>query len=431
MGLHPDIKKEVKERFPAAVHAVKSTVWQKEQLYINPRRVAAIQDTLTVYQAMDKAETVTVHDIARRLWAKAEELVARPGTVCDIFVSAIDFSPNVPKLKEATQVERVAASVKTYQAQGLAEVVPYPNEASFDAETGKIVYVDESGATRKDYICLRRLGMTKRVRAKLWPMLHEYFIARMGWAVRGRVFYFDYDASGPWQFTTKDFKDVEVVHRTDLAHELGEADPAMMWWLKFLQRERLDVHLLTTDSDLLPLYLAYASRSVPVSRSTVWWVYDADTALDFSYLYEHMQSRLGVHPLLFVLVCIVSGTDFVKKSLTTNYINLANVLEAARGWSMPGDDQGWAEVFKSFIECIYNAEYNRKTVAKVPPGFRKPKIKLDRQALRQAFPEKARGVSFPSSQRLAQAADICAFNIVYWFQASEGVSWKKAAPHLL
>ncbi len=434
MGLLPAVKALIKTRFPDCVHEATNLTFQKERFYINPNAVGVIEDYLIYYQAIDKTNTSSVRELFDHFWSKPAEYVGRCGTRCDVFAMICDDKNGVPPFKAVTQAKRIVSAAKSYEAKGLTEAVPYPIDAEFDEETGKVCYTDTDEGKSffvKERICLRRLSMTKSLRAKLWILFHRYIEEKMGWASLGRIFFFDYDKSGPWMFVNVGFKQVQVVHRKDLAHALGESDPAMIWWTKLLRTDSRDIHFMTTDSDTIPLYLTYHSRFPSTSRwSSVWWHCDKETVINYTNFAMKVEERLEMTPMMFSFVCVLLGTDFVSKNWSINWINETKVLNAAREWKPLAGIVNWQAAFNDFICFLYNDEYNKATVAPVPPHMRRPRIVLSQADLKKAFPEKGR-VSFPSNENLKMTADLCAFNLLYWSYAADGVSWTTAAKHLL
>ncbi len=425
MGLNGKIKKQLKEHFSGDVHDPATLLFQKNTLMLNPNKVAVVVDYLCYYQGIDRTKRTTAIDLAWMFWHVVMEYL-RNGTRVDVVVMCCDYKPGVTVYKAKTQSARVEATASSYEAQGLEEAVPYPSDATFNEE-GKVCYDDEV-----EYIDMRRLGMSKDVRAKLWPFYHSRIKDRMRSVNKGTVFFFDYDASGPWMFVNNGMDDVTEMHRPDLAHALGEADPALMWWTKLLQTPKRDVYLMSTDSDLIALYLLYRSR-YPRFCSTVWWHSDKTAVFDLSSIYKQFQAKVGMTPILFAFMCTLLGTDFVKKNLTTDYLNEDKVFAAAQSWTMPSiKEKGWRGVMTDFLCHLYNTEYNAKTVVKVPPKFVKPPIVLSIEELRKAFPPRVkRGAAFPTEDQIKQASDLVAFNMLYWYQASDGVSWENAAGHML
>jgi hypothetical protein len=435
MGLNGKIKKQLKEHYrDEAVYDPKELLFQKETFMLNCNKVGVIVDYLCYYQGIDKERPcVTAIDLFWHFWHKIMEYV-RCGTVVDVVVMCVDCKEGVPKMKAKEQSKRVERTVKYYESKGEPEekIEPYPDDCEFDTETGKIKC---PGEEEDDYIDMRRLALNKNVRAKLWPFFHRLIEERMRSTKVEFVFFFDYDASGPWMFKHTYLDGIQSLHRPDLAHSLGEADPALMWWTKLLQTPDRDIYLLSIDSDLIALYLMYRSRH-PQGVSRVWWHSDNDTVFEFSAIYGRFKAKFAMDPILFVFVCVLLGTDFVEKKWTTNYLNEDKVLKALGKWKLDIyaaiKEHGWAYVVEDFLRVLYHSEYVAQTVVKVPLRFEKPMPLSTADDLRVLFPPRAnnKGVSYPSVEMIQQTADLVAFNMLYWHHASDGISWKAVAQHM-
>lgn len=443
MGLLGDIKRIVSGRCPAAV-------LPRSEFQIEAPSVALI-DYLTTIYGVDQAVCYTIDVLFDHFWQQAD---ARVLAGCRDVVFLCDAQSNVPPHKGSEQDKRRVSAKKADVKKGLEEAIPYPRDAVFDLNGSGMIHYTLDGTTIIEPICLRRLRLSKQLRTLLW----QTFVQRIKHRVSGLghhvTIWFDFDPTGPWRFHRKsgvvigggeDGTDdpVEATHHTELAHYLGESDPALFWWAHYFQQQQpppSQVHLLTNDSDMMPLATLYQLRDRCPVKSSIFWHCDNKIIIDLTRFYALMTRGLGVTPMQFVFWCIYCGTDYLEKSEVTHGIGADRVLDGLKGCRLNWHPESTHKFpFQMALNAIYNRDYCDKTVANVPKWAEKPLPVLSTTELRQAFPAVEASSSSPVPKRSNSAvvypsdsnltvSSRAQFTFQYWWHASDGKHWTESDP---
>lgn len=287
MGISLEIKRVVLRTVHATISASSSTkrkagtgwaetAWSSISLdtrtrdtELRERRVVVLDDFLVRYRAIFDAMYYTLDELFAIFWNKVEKALFAPNSICDTYVMICDDRANVPVFKSDTQTSRRVALARVDAAKGIAPPEPYPDGWHFDAVG--ITFLDPArGTPVSEKIDLRRLRVSGGGGKPLWNALAARVEAAM-WNGRARLragrtvqFVFDFEASGAqwWRAVASDPTPCIVRCRgCEPSHSLGEADPALIWWINYLTPAEgacnVAFYVHTTDTDVIPLWLLY------------------------------------------------------------------------------------------------------------------------------------------------------------------------------
>lgn len=320
-----------------------------------------------------------------------------------------------------------------------------------------IMYPSADGQTiiTEPQFDLRRVMGTGNDRTELWRYLNARLQSQT--ITDGKVLIFESSAEGPW-FHSGD----EHVHRTDLAHDHGEFDTSVQFWMWFF--EQYPVRIVTTDTDMIPLVMSHLMQTKESSWNPhIQWVYmnqehkalerfgviKSDIyVVDMIKYYRMTPRNLGFTPQQYLFAVILAGTDHFDRHDVFDGFAWRHIFEGVRlmGLSAPEDGYTIKEMIPllyRFMMQIYTAEIGTaklNSMIKKKEWTGKPIICTDEryvvyfdreQAQNVAYLEeddfelkqkssKRLRVEFPGPEQIDKAAKDIAFNLRYWH-----VDWKK------
>lgn len=384
-------------------------------LAFEPRRThpnepfAILDDFLIRYKGLPTVgATYSLKELFEVMWRCTHHLMD-PQSACVVTVVVIDDKTNVFALKADTQAERVAAAHRSHEQNGVAGVEPYA--------IGSVL--DDDGIIEPDCnvqrICLRRLALSRGIRGvsnagnDLWLAMVPMIRQAMQACPPGRKFIFDVDKRGPLVFTN----DSMEMH-ADLAHDLGEADPALVWWSHHLRP--LTVHWISTDSDLIALYLVWHHRMNGTDMPSVFWHHDRNEMVNMRVLAETLVRRAPLSVLVYAF--ILCGCDFVHKKFICDGFGPAAIVQATVTalancvLCHMNDEQ--------ILECVLLELWRSKLKGAdviVPEHMRKPRSFLSMEGCRRRHREQSEKSKCPSALELAWQAKLVAAVWAYWYGA--------------
>lgn len=418
-------------------------VWAGEAFqpsrYDHEGTYAIIDDFLVTYKGIPTVDcSYTLVELFDRFWRNARYHLGL--SHCDTYIMVCDDRSNVPKLKGETQAKRVEASAKSNAKNGVAEVEPYPVGTVFVNEGVKI----PGAESEPEPICLRRLARSRWYGPKegakwsnlgndLWFAFHPMIEAAMKEIAPGRTFIFDHVKEGPYIF---DHGQV-AVHATQLAHDLGEADPALVWWTHQLGKDRPTlgaVHWETTDTDLIALYALYHGQVekrtkrqyqeedlfVKPGVRPVYWHCERDVMVDMPLMARMIMRNTKFQTLAcFAMGFILAGCDIMHKARYAHRFGMMFVFDAVA--SVDVSQVGTAHaIFEQFLLNLYRDRLAGGKLT-VPEAHRKPASVISIEAMRQRLATKKKTPSkFPSHEETKWQAERFRFNYKYWMGAIEG-----------
>lgn len=388
------------------------------QAWFDPRRkrtVGVVDDFLTRWMKVDREKEWTLDELFERFFCEARRSLFQRKLPCDTYVSVCDDRALVTKWKARTQTKRRDTAESARERKGEAAAEAYEdNERPWELNLP---------------IDLKRAKATDKTDKALW----EAFVPLIAAAMKedcppGRTFIFDYDqVKGPIYFHADGTHEQKAP-----VHRMGEADPSCIWWAANHFADDADVHLLSIDSDLVPLYLAYHPLATE-KRQRVYWHRSLSTdrlrpvMVDLTQqLVPFFRRNVGLPLPWLVLLCCLCGSDFVKRDAYAFNRRgfLDKALQAVRNMLLEAevtrllpdleptfDVRSTDSILRRFLQHIWSP-----AAPQVPERFRRPRPPLLTFArLRQLHP-----TTFPSEGTIAREAAYLDFNLRYWFGACAG-----------
>ena len=453
-----------------------------------------IVDYLTKFRAMADVESYTLPLLA-------DNLVHQIKGPTSILVC--DCRAKVPKLKAGTQAARIDAVVKASAKRGLDEATPYPRGAEWDFATGWVKWTEQESCPddetkmmdvpKLEPINLPRLAKSRWYGApddprahsnlgnELWATMHDRLQQVVTLSNSCRQVIFDYKHEGPVVF---DKSDKSGLLLESMAHNLGEADTALVWWAAQYDGKVDHIHLHTCDGDQMALYALYHDqRSASAQQRTkIWWHCDHDNVVDLcqmvtcmlgrDFLLKNGQTRRfpsARHIGVFFILC---GTDFFSQRVVAFGNGVDKMLQAflmidwpafseLEDWAAPSIDKPSPlldHVLREWMVRMFHYKLPGGKV-QVPEAFRKPpqplvsmdsirrrhrekeeasfdalcfkqktayEAELDPSKLRalEADQKKARDGMwrFPEEEEVHWAAMVLSWNYEYWRAAASGAA---------
>jgi hypothetical protein len=459
MGGDPEVKKFLSGVI--AVEAFKHAGTPEWDQLFTTRPYIVILDYLIYFKGLPVERMWTLEALFRHFWKRIAKHLFDPTYKLTMFVVTCDDRSNVAQAKGDTQAARVDAAVKSYKKRGLdEEVQPYPLGTVFVPQGVRLPDGDEQP------ICLRRLALSRcyngtrsNLGNELWQAFHSYIFVEMdrlkGGPLEHRTLMFDHDKKGPWYFHPGK-PAIQLLHR---AHDLGEADPANIWWANISQDNKLpdgscvDVHIDSSDGDHMPLSMLYMEYRDTLLTSKLWWHCTSDeVAVDMNKVAEQVLTRFQ-SPEHFALAFYLSGCDYTVKKYYANFFNCRAIMDAvarvdlreikssvaatikaaaaAASASTESEDRfAWVPAFfRRFLLELYFPKLSTVKVAAVP-GVR-PKTAADYtvDVMREMCArKKSKTLRFPSVLETAYQEQNLQWLVTYGATAKDGKKPKDPAP---
>lgn len=261
------------------------------------KEAVAVLDLLTDIHTAYNPETHSDIFTGKELYRWAEKLVMRHvGMGCSTVVVCIDDPKRVPKEKRTEQ--RARDSRRTHD--------PLPDNCEF-SDGG--VFVGSTGLPKP--FSVKRMLSNRKLRPKFFHFLIERF-QRWFNPVMPVTLILDHLQEGPRIYHRRAW-----YHDPSATHPYGEADLAMLYWVRRLHQAGKDQFCIrTTDSDMIPLLLTLLVNRMEHDRCPHLWVrYWRDAKkgerwMNANALYTAVTARQGWSVFSFVVYCCLCGTDF-------------------------------------------------------------------------------------------------------------------------
>ncbi len=370
----------------------------------------------------------SIGELFRFFWAPVQQRLLKGPLLS--YVMVCDDPENVPLRKAKTQQKRITLAEKSEASHNMAPAVAYPE--GWRLEDDGVVYSESpDGMQVVENIDPRRLKKSDKSGKALWRAFLPLIAERMRAAPDGRTFVFDFEAAGPRVFDNSGAVPDCCAERK---HDLGEAEPALMWWMDhwtdgksidFPPPEALDFHLFTTDTDVIPLFLlSHEARRRPTDG--VYWHRVEESAkkssvlVDLNWLRERLAANCDMDNLnVLALACILCGTDYTFKTEYAHGFGHALVLDALRTSMREGPFESWTDIFCAWLRRLYTTKLAPSTAVPQPQPL-KPALTIGR--LREmATAKKKKGAStFPSNETIEKVMHDSLFVLRYWSNAIHG-----------
>jgi hypothetical protein len=343
-----------------------------------------------------------------------------------LYVMICDDKSNVTKSKVRTQLARIAQVVAAEEKKGIDAPEPYP-EGWMLVPEGILL---PSGEGVPEPIELRRLAMSKPG-TKVWEAFLPLIEEQLRRYPRDFIFDFSRDR-GPVVFS----RDGSINH-DQYAHKLGEGEAAMIWWIRTLLEEKKTIvkkrkredesvpefHLVTTDSDMIPLYALYAYKHRSRVAPTYWHRGDEGTCVDMNAMLDAVKEQWpGTTLRQFSVACMLGGDDFMDRSAYSKGLGATKVFEAVM--SLSTLDLLGVRTALDLMVLMLHRLYTRHIYAtmdvKVPDFFAKflPRPTLSWQAVRRIVTEGCgSSLAFPSDEVVRYWANELEVDYLYRFNA--------------
>jgi hypothetical protein len=315
MGIDTDIRKLLLEKWAphAFIRGLGSGAVNK----------VVVDDVLTwLFQAHSPAgDTMfTGQELCEMLYRRVLKAMDRQH--CTVYVALCDDPNGVPTQKARTQAKR--------SEKDAAKNHPYPQGSVLSLEGIRGPYPD-SVVKKLD---ITRLMRSRHLRKAMWKLMNDNI--RSYNFPTGKVFVFDFDITGPWIHSLAGPR-----HATELAHQHGEADISVLFYLWLFRGWHVEVR--STDTDGIPIILQYLKQT-PLAQqpANVIWAYrqgkGLEMAVDMKALTDSALKKTKLNYKQFVLACLVAGTDFVEKAPLAYFFNLDDIFEAAKRIEIEEDE---------------------------------------------------------------------------------------------
>jgi len=422
MGLSGAIKKRLRELAPESFVQESETRQKRTPTNVH----VDLLDYLTRFVAIKDRDTkLFTHDeLFAHFWAHPQ---FSDSVLC---ITICDDRSRVTRAKDETHAVRATRAAKDDARKGVEAAKSYPVDAEF--WSGGVTYKgvaedgdegEKEGAEPEqqvfEAICLRRLSKSRNPKGcNLGNTLWQSFVPRIQSAMAGvtkKQFVLDIDrGTGAMGFEPGSKEPPTPFAST---HELGEADPAMLFWTRELEDQSDDIHWYSNDSDLIALYLLYHDRRTPAQRANVkiWWHCENGIAVDMALMADLMVARTHgcLSAAMLGISFILPGDDFVDQRKYAFGFGPLKIIEAflrldARAIRARRDTA--RSIFEQFLSDLYN----RKRVLSIPPLLQPHLTPLSFDELRELHP------LFPDDETIERQALRFHYNVVYWYLAALG-----------
>lgn len=397
MGLEGDTTDTIRDELAAPA-------WIEQRIGCDPGRSLVVwSDYLTRFKELNNDAMHSIESLVDHFMRTVERWLFNAFLPVLAFIVSCDDRTYVTHWKKREQATRAHKSPRHVEA--------YTDDDPLDPSAIDLLRFKKTDPTDK-WLWRVMLPLIARRMAKRCPR-------------DGRVLVFDFDQTlGPVVIRADGTYTVERNNK----HQLGEADPAAIWWMERFapHRSDIDYHLLTTDSDLIPLYLFYHEWAVRRDQRVFWHTPRRPGVMaDFRRMAELIHVRVALPRTWFAGVfCIVSGTDFWKRSVLVGGFGARRLLDIVvgaysayvYGINAPAD-----ETTEAFVEWLLRHVWLTMVPGKVhvPERFRKPDPPLLSWSRLCELLEGERA-RFPGRVICPIECKRYAFNLHYWRDARLG-----------
>lgn len=296
----------------------------------------------------------------------------------------------------------------------------------------------------------QRLFCTRELRAQLW----KYILKRMKNEIwpPNRLLIMDFESAGPHVIDNNVYS-----HRTDLEHNLGEAD--LSWPFYFWLFHEQTIVVETIDTDIIPISICYMQQADPSLHPVqLYWRCmsrgsftiseepspDDPTKMikkrkyngsnkdaeycDLTKMAIDLPRAIGLTQLQTVLFCILSGSDFVQKKWLSFFANLSNIQDGVRALKNlelisqedhNSENTGFCEQY-NYAMLASRIRYSSKYLKQIHQEGRIETTQFCTRRWLEPRLHFARQAQFPSPETLKLANRLIRFNLCYWCTSWHG-----------
>lgn len=370
---------------------------KKEFEYVRMKKPGfIIVDYLIDFRGVNDKVEWRLRDLFKQFMRHVDnELLRDP--LCDTIIMVCDDKTNVNKDKAPTQKARAIAQMKSDRANGVAECTEYRlakgHEHDWKLSEMGLEYTSETMDKKplkvvQEKVDLRSLKKLDKTNKRLWDAFRDMAIEELrgNEAMRGKTFIFDYD-NDKGAYHIDDGASTISGSNPYPAHNLGEADPAVFWWIDYMRQRRpelVEAHIVTSDTDMIPLYCLYhvnvmhreafgecdaSERYMP--GLVLWHMDKAGTVCDLRMMAELIMAKGDMTLRRFALFCIMCGNcDYVTSQTKALYsynmgprkiyakmIEVQKEIDRMRHehqrLSIPMSYTSEVDFFRMFIACVH------------------------------------------------------------------------------
>lgn len=284
----------------------------------------------------------TSRDLAQMFFKPVEDYFINGRGDTNVLVMVLDDDKHTPAEKLEEQNRRTK------------DRAMYPSDVEFVDEGVKIsVPVTSNETVRQvDLIDFAKVMANRTVRKKMWQYCIKYMQTQV--LPNGCTLIVSCDRSGPWMWQGNK----PAQHMTQWAHNLGEFDTSVPYWL-WMFRE-YDIVVECEDTDFIPISMSYLSAAPQdcIPKSLVWhYVQKKDEKyftrlVDMKVLMNDTLESTGMTAQQFILAVILAGTDFYDKQWISGYFNEGLIFEAIAS--------GKEYLYRDFMECCLSSAQESK-----------------------------------------------------------------------
>ena len=240
-------------------------------------------------------------------------------TACIAYIFSMDDQPRVPKEKEAEQKNRMKEPKDKTKI-----VYPYSDDVKI-GDKG-VAYRTEEGELIIESLDMRRMAKTRGMRKKLCAYMVEKF-KQNEVIPHGKYLILDYHGDGPHVLTSDARSVSTVIQESKWKHEYGEADLGVFFWAHIFYKYTRRMY--TIDTDYIAISTAYVgSVDKKYTEKPIYWICPDRCTFKVQTMVRDTLDALDIPWQAFLLACILAGTDFAKKKLILNGINVLAVFKA-------------------------------------------------------------------------------------------------------
>jgi hypothetical protein len=264
--------------------------------------------------------------------------------------ASIDDPSNVPREKERIQLVRKIASDKS-RAKRVKAVQLIPKH--FDFNDDGMYDPNQPGAVGVQFSLEAFRESDRGIRQKMW----NYFLTKLRQQSfpDNRRFWFEREMTGPWVINGTE----SCYQDCSLAHNHGEADPSLAFWLHKLAFKSEGEHLIAVmkskDGDVLPTALYEIEReekmnkSRSIFRKPIYWCRGPDKVIELRTYWEIVKTMLKMSATEYMILCILCGDDYFEHSLVFYKLGPEKILAAMQEMISAGGKG--SSPFKAFEDC--------------------------------------------------------------------------------
>jgi hypothetical protein len=313
------------------------------------RGLVVIEDLLIALMSTQYSPALAVmtgEQMFHQLWLKVHKVMMNDEATG--YVIVVDDKPNVDAkhMKSRVHIERKAAKMAAVAANDEKQRKIAEKKSK---ETGVFVQ-PEKDLSQTPYPADFVIRDTERFdirrllagdRRKIWAYLTEKLKGVQ--IPDSKLVIFEYDKLGPWVFTNGTSRQA-----TEMAHDHGEFDVSLLYYLCYFAKH--PIRVVTTDTDVIPIIIGYlvmlkAQKKTELTNPSIDWVYTNQEGnpierfgatkapyyvVDMLKMARIIPARLDMALETFILGCYLSGTDHFDKKLICHGYGFATIMESIK-----------------------------------------------------------------------------------------------------